>query len=332
MSQSPGPFTTLADKVTAVLSEHLPRDLRWPMLLLMLVLAVGIWWWRDGRGARGADGVIRQAGLLAFLLPRDIYTHPSARVDVLLYVFERLLRPLWVGGALLSIAPGIEQAMMGTLDALFGASPGLQSNLAWMLLYSLVALLAYDFLFYLIHLAEHRIPALWAIHKIHHSAEVLTPLTRYREHVLEGPLYAVGAAVSLGFASGLFAWLFAGGITQATLFGAGFFAMVLGFNGAFRHYHVAFHYPVWLSRWLHSPVMHHVHHSYLPQHWDRNMAAVTSVWDRMFGTLYIPAKDEYTPWGLGPEIQPECRSFLQNLVSPFRDWWRMVRTWSVKAT
>ena len=58
-------------------------------------------------------------------------------------------------------------------------------------------------------------------------------------------------------------------IAQATLFNLGFFAVVFGFNGSFRHYHVAFHYPKWLSRWLHSPVMHHVHHSYLPQHHDK---------------------------------------------------------------
>lgn len=324
MVEFAGPLMEIAERINGLLAEHLPCDLRWPMLLTMLALALGIWWLRDGRGARGADGRVRQAGLLPFLLPKDIYTHPSARVDVLLYVFERLLRPLWVGGALLSIGPAVEQGAMAVLGAVFGASPHLQPNPSWMLLYSLVALLAYDFMFYLIHLAEHRYPALWAIHQIHHSAEVLTPLMRYREHVLEGPLYAAGAAVGLGFSSGLFGWLFPGGIAQATLFGAGFFWMVLGFNGAFRHYHVAFHYPRWLSRWLHSPVMHHVHHSYLPQHRDRNLAAVTSVWDRLFGTLYVPARDEDTPWGLGPEAQPMCSTFGQNLVAPFRDWWRML--------
>lgn len=325
MIEFAGPLSEIAEQARRLWAEHLPRDLQAPMLALMLALAGGIWWLRDGRGARDANGRVRQSGLAAFLLPRDIYTHPSARVDVLLYVFERLLRPLWVGGALLTVGPAVEQGTMALLGASIGTSPHLQPNLAWMLLYSFVGLLAYDFVFYLIHLAEHRIPALWAIHQVHHSAEVLTPLTRYREHVLEGPLYAAGAAVALGFAGGLFGWLFPGGITQATLWGAGFFSMLLGFNGAFRHYHVAFHYPVWLSRWLHSPVMHHVHHSYLPRHRDRNMAAVTSIWDRLFGTLYVPAKDEDTPWGLGPETQPHCSTFRQNLVAPFRDWWRMLR-------
>ena len=71
--------------------------------------------------------------------------------------------------------------------------------------------------------------------------------------------------------------------------------------------------------------MHHTHHSYLPQHWDTNLSVVTSVWDRLFGTLYIPQPDEATPWGLGPDEQPGYRSFRQNVTGPFRDWHRMLR-------
>jgi sterol desaturase/sphingolipid hydroxylase (fatty acid hydroxylase superfamily) len=79
-----------------------------------------------------------------------------------------------------------------------------------------------------------------------------------------------------------------------------------------------------LEYWLQSPAMHHTHHSYLPQHWDTNMAAITSIFDRMFGTLYIPEKDEYTPWGIGPERQDEYRTFWQNVAGPFRDWGKML--------
>ena len=320
-----GPMTEIAAGAWRLFADNLPRDLTWPILLLTVVIATGIWLLRRGHGAKGADGRERAAGLVEFLLPREIYTHVSARVDVWLYAFERLLRPLWAGTLLVAIAPATEQAIIAALGASFGTSPALESGLAWMLLYSLVTLLCYDFVFFVIHYTEHKVPALWAIHKVHHSAEVLTPLTRYREHFLEGPIYAVGAALSYGFAGGIFGWLFDGGITQATLFNIGFFALLFGFNGSFRHYHVAFHYPRWLSKWLHSPVMHHTHHSYLRQHWDTNLAAVTSIWDRLFGTLYIPAKDEYTPWGIGPATQDQYRTFWQNTMAPFRDWHAMIR-------
>jgi sterol desaturase/sphingolipid hydroxylase (fatty acid hydroxylase superfamily) len=70
--------------------------------------------------------------------------------------------------------------------------------------------------------------------------------------------------------------------------------------------------------------MHHTHHSYLEKHWDTNLAAITSIWDRMFGTMYIPEKDEYTPWGIGPKTQGEYRTFWQNTTVPFRDWYKMI--------
>lgn len=126
----------------------------------------------------------------------------------------------------------------------------------------------------------------------------------------------------------MFAYLFDGGITQATILNISFFALLFGFNGSFRHYHVQFHYPRWLSKWLQSPAMHHTHHSYLQKHWDTNLAAVTSIWDRMFGTMYIPEKDEYTPWGIGPKTQAEYRTFWQNTSGPFRDWYKMLRSGS----
>lgn len=325
-----GPLTETiqhaSDLVWDTLAANTPRDLHWEIILLTLAIAAFIWLIRGGHGARGADGREKKAGLLQFLLPKDIYSHVSARVDLWLWITERILRPFWIVGLLATVGSGAETAVIESLEWIFGASPAMQSNYTWMLIYSLVTLLCYDFVFYAIHYAMHRVPALWALHKVHHSAEVLTPLTRSREHFIAGPIWAAGGALSYGFIGGIFAWLFDGGIVAATLFNIGVFALLFGFNGSFRHYHVQFHYPHGLSKWLHSPVMHHVHHSYLPKHWDKNFAAVTSIWDRLFGTLYIPEKDEYTPWGIGPATQSEYRSYWQNTVGPFRDWYQMLRS------
>ncbi len=328
-AEAVGPFTELVaqygPRAWDTLAANVPRDLRWNYLLLMVGIALLIFLVRKGRGAKGADGRERPSGLREYLLPRDIYTHVSARVDIWLWVFERALKPVWALLLLGSLGPFVEKTVIGALTAGFGAGPAVEPHLAWMLLYSLALLLSYDFTFYLLHYAEHKVPALWALHKVHHSAEVLTPLTRYREHVLEGPLYSAAAALGYALPAALFAWLFAGSIKEITLLNVGIFTLLFGFNGAFRHYHVQFRYPRWLEKWLQSPAMHHTHHSYLPQHWDTNMAVITSIWDRMFGTLYIPAPDEHTPWGLGPEQQPEYRSFWQNVSGPFRDWYRMLR-------
>lgn len=325
-----GPFTDMVQQFSAMIwkttAANIPGDLHWDRILITLFLALLIFFFYHGHGSKGADGRERKAGLLQFLLPRDVYTHVSARVDIWLWVLERFLRPFWAVALFATVGPFTEQLIIGALEFSFGATPALESNFAWMLLYALVSLLCYDFVFYVIHYTMHKVPALWAIHKIHHSAEVLTPLTRSREHFLAGPIWATGSAISFGFSAGIFAYLFAGGITQATLFNAGFFSFLFGITGAFRHYHVQFRYPRALEKWIQSPAMHHTHHSYLRKHWDTNMAAITSIYDRMFGTLYIPEKDEYTPWGIGPETQDQYRSFWQNTSGPFRDWYKMIKS------
>ena len=247
-----GPFSDLlqvaANWAREVADIIIPQDLRWQVLLLTLVIAFAICLIRNGHGSKNAGGRERKAGLLQFLLPRDIYTHTSARVDVGLWVLECLLQPFFALALLVAVASSTESAIISALLWLGGASPQWQPNYAWMLLYSLISLLLYDFVFYLTHYAMHRVPALWVLHRIHHSAEVLTPLTRYREHFLAGPIWIAGSGLSYGVAAGLFAWLFNGGITEATILNISFFALLFGFNGAFRHYHVQFHYPRWLCR------------------------------------------------------------------------------------
>lgn len=323
-----GPFTDMAQQLSSVawstMAANIPGDLHWDRILITLFIAILLFFYYQGRGSKGADGGERKVGILQFLLPMDIYSHVSARVDIWLWVLERFLRPFWAVALFATVGTFTEQSVIVGLEFLLGGTPAVETNFVWMLLYALISLLCYDFIFYVIHYTMHKVPALWAIHKIHHSAEVLTPLTRSREHFLAGPIWATGSAFSFGFAAGLFAYIFDGGITQATLFNVGFFSFLLGLTGAFRHYHVQLRYPRWLEKWIQSPAMHHTHHSYLRKHWDTNMAAVTSIYDRMFGTLYIPEKDEYTPWGIGPETQDEYRTFWQNTAGPFRDWYKMV--------
>ena len=330
-----GPLTDMTQRVASVVwhtaAANVPGDLRWRTLLVTVFIGTLIFLICRGHGAKGADGRERKTGLLNFLLPKDIYTHVSARVDVGLWVLERMLRPLWAVSLFATVGPVTEQSVIGSMQTMFGGTPALQSNYAWMVLYSAALFLSYDFMFFLIHYTMHKVPAMWAIHKVHHSAEVLTPLTRSREHFLAGPIWAAGAAFGYGVAGGVFAYLFDGGITQATIMNIGVFSLLFGFNGSFRHYHIQFRYPLWLEKWIQSPAMHHTHRSYLEKHWATNLAAITSIWDRMFGTLYIPEPDEYTPWGIGPGTQAQYRSFWQNTIGPFRDWYKMLKGESPQA-
>ena len=44
--------------------------------------------------------------------------------------------------------------------------------------------------------------------------------------------------------------------------------------------------------------MHQIHHSDNPVHYDKNYGVSLAIWDWIFGTLYIPARDETVQFGL----------------------------------
>lgn len=325
-----GPFSDITNQIAealwnAILPGSPGASLSWELLTLTLLMAIAFWVFRKGRGSKGADGQERPAGLLEYILPRAIYTHQSARVDIGLYLLDRAMMPIWVLLFLGSVAPFIERTTITSLQSLFGASPAVTPSVAWRLTYGLVTILIADMIFYWTHYMMHKTQIGWAIHKVHHSAEVLTPLTRPREHFIAGPVWALGPALGLSLSGGIFAWVFDGDITQITILNVGIFSMLYALNGNFRHYHVSFRYPRWLEYWLQSPGMHHTHHSYLEKHWDSNLGLVTSIWDRMMGTLYIADRYEETPWGLAPHDQVEYTTLSDNLMTPFREIIRILR-------
>lgn len=328
-----GPFSDLANRISeavwlVVFPGATTNSLWWPLLLLTAILTAALWALRRGRGAKGTDGRERPMGFWAYLMPREIITHPSARVDIWLYLLDRGLMPVWVVAFLGSVAPFVERITIDALFDAFGETPALTPNLAWSLAYGLVTLLIADAIFFFTHLMMHKTDIGWAIHKVHHSAQVLTPITRMREHFIAAPIWALGPAIGLSISGGLFAWLFDGDITQITIVNLGVFAFLYALNGNFRHHHVSFRYPRWLEYWLQSPGMHHTHHSYLEKHWDTNLGLVTSVWDRLFGTLYIAERYEATPWGLTEPDQAKYTALSDNLLTPFREVGRIVgRRW-----
>lgn len=61
---------------------------------------------------------------------------------------------------------------------------------------------------------------------------------------------------------------------------------------------------------------HRIHHSLDDRHFDKNFGAMTTLWDRLFGTAYWPAKDEWPAVGLAEIDEP--RSIREYLDLPLR--------------
>ena len=167
-----------------------------------------------------------------------------------------------------------------------------------------------DFLRYTVHLAMHRVPELWEIHKVHHSAEKLNFATAERFHPVETILTTAGLTIGMGVVNGIFFAFFGDQLTPLTVFGANAGLVLFNLAGG-----VLRHAPVWVSfgtaleRWVISPAMHQIHHSDNPKHYDSNMGGSLSCWDRWFGTIYYPevAEKEMTGYGIGEET-PAFRS------------------------
>ena len=71
----------------------------------------------------------------------------------------------------------------------------------------------------------------------------------------------------------------------------------------------------WRSNWLEwfvvTPRYYHIHHSNNPAHYTANLAALFTLWDRLFGTYVDPdsVRAESLSFGLGEQV-PFPRLFL----------------------
>jgi sterol desaturase/sphingolipid hydroxylase (fatty acid hydroxylase superfamily) len=159
------------------------------------------------------------------------------------------------------------------------------------LLLGLVAyLLAMDCGEYVFHRAQHRIPALWAMHSLHHSDPAMNVSTTQRHFWAEnliktGSIYLLVALI-------LRVNPIVGGLYTLIAMSNFFFHMNL--RVGFGRFSFLFN----------SPQYHRIHHSLEPEHHDRNFAAILPIFDVMFGGYYRPHPGEYPRTGLYDSDQP----------------------------
>ena len=170
------------------------------------------------------------------------------------------------------------------LQSTFGDAPTfLVPAIIISLSYAIVFLLFEDGSRFFVHKAMHRVPFLWRLHRVHHSAEVLTPLTLFRVHPIESVIYFFRGLLVFGLISGIFIWLFGRELTFLHVLGVDALGFMFNLAGAnLRHSHI------WLSfgrfeRYFISPAQHQFHHS--KDHEHPNFGTYLAFWDRMNGTL-----------------------------------------------
>jgi sterol desaturase/sphingolipid hydroxylase (fatty acid hydroxylase superfamily) len=202
----------------------------------------------------------------------------------------------------------LHEALGPIQEPLTGAGPRVGMTIA-------VVVLA-DIAFFVSHWVQHRVPVLWEFHKVHHSAETLTPFTVFRRHPVDVLVESLLSGVLLGALYGVSGWLSGGALDGYTILGVNvvlFLFLVLGFN--LQHSHV------WLSfgpldRVFVSPATHQIHHSTDPRHFGKNYGNVFALWDGLAGTLVRPREFAPLQFGLGTDGDPRDRTLLGLYVGP----------------
>ncbi|MGO9132434.1 MAG: sterol desaturase family protein [Methylovirgula sp.] len=240
---------------------------------------------------RRRRGGIRPMALLRALRPRPILFHASTRADLLYYVINTFAASTLIGWGIVSSAT-IADVTVHLLRAGFGIpAPVGAPEWALRIGVTLTAFLGYEFGYYVDHYLKHKIPFLWAFHKVHHTAEVLTPLTVFRVHPIDTLIFANILALTIGTAQGLFIYAAGKPVDLYLIDNANVITVVFLFLLA-QLQHSQFWIPLrgLAGRLLLSPAHHQIHHSIDPAHYNQNLGSFLAVFDWAFGTLAIPEK------------------------------------------
>jgi sterol desaturase/sphingolipid hydroxylase (fatty acid hydroxylase superfamily) len=292
-------------------------------LLLSLILAVPV------GVVTLAAGYLLEASLLGWSrssLKMLRESPASVRLDALCMTMALL--PLKLPGYLLSLGLfyAIDRHLLQTPDfsiTRFLPTWGLQAG---------CLLLLQSFISYWIHRLEHTIPALWALHKFHHSADRMSIMTAVRQTELAKALELVVLV--------LFLALLSDPTAPKPEMGSPLFVIVAIYfvyrcfvrvNQYLVHSNLTTDYG-WVGRWLLvSPRMHRLHHAMDPRYYNRNYTFDLVIWDRLFGTYAsCDAKTadtirlglEDSPFNSGRAIKCVLRDYF---LTPYIVFWRELR-------
>lgn len=257
----------------------------------------------------------KQKSVLKMQFSKEVLLHASAKLDYSYFVLVSLIKIVIIVPLLIGVNDVILWIVLQMQDT-FGYVERTRVSKEWLLLsYTVVLFIVNDFTRYWLHRFMHLVPLLWRFHRIHHSAEVLNPLTFYRVHPVENILFGLRYAFTTGFVTAVFIYFFGAGIGLIEFLGVNalvFVFLLLGSN--LRHSHIPLSYGNKVEKWFISPLQHQLHHSRTYSH--RNFGSYLAVWDRWFGTLTL-GKSKSKNLDFGLPTGETIHSLTGALLNPF---------------
>lgn len=252
-----------------------------------------------------AEGLVKLAIIVLIALPFQ-WLMPGVRRRAKILSYEYWLDILYYCQNVWLSLIAFYVALEWIVEAVYGNSGAWLPALAQLPFWAqvLIAVWAFDFAVYWRHRWEHRIPALWSFHAVHHTTEKVDVLTTIRLHPLEVALGVLfnAAVMRLGMDP------------AATVLG---FAIYIHYN-YFIHANVRIRFPGFLKYVLVSPFMHHWHHAMDEAAMGKNVGVVFAWNDWLFGTAYHP---DHWPqqYGLAaPAAERVSQSYLRHTLYPLQ--------------
>ena len=244
----------------------------WPYLLVSFVFSVIIIKFKKSSQITLAD-FFSKKGLL----------HPSSLVDLKLFFFNQ-----WFYMLLLSPVLIEQLELISLLSAVLKITNILRSvsvpSMLVSISYAFVLFICTDFSRFFLHWCMHKFNFLWKFHQVHHSAEVLTPMTVYRSHPVEMILYKLRGLFVVSIVTAIFYTLFKNNLSFWNILGVNVFGFI--FNMCLANLR---HSPVWIGFGLFehvfiSPAQHQMHHSRASALGRNNLGSCLAFWDKCFGS------------------------------------------------
>lgn len=241
-------------------------------------------------------------GLAETLWPRRKLHHDKPqrwRTNLGLILVEVLAQRVTVGAAAFAMALYVGQKDWGLFNLLHLP--------LW--LEGLLTLVILDAAIYLQHVATHKVPLLWRLHRVHHSdldVDVTTGLRFHPVEILLSLLYKTALVAVLG-ADPLVVLVWEALLNGMTLFTHGNIALPARIDR-------------FLRRLFCTPDMHRRHHSTARVETDSNYGNVLSLWDRLCRTYFWePALgQEGVELGLTDEREAARLGIVNLLTAPFQ--------------
>jgi sterol desaturase/sphingolipid hydroxylase (fatty acid hydroxylase superfamily) len=173
-----------------------------------------------------------------------------------------------------------------------------------------LGVLAFSLQSWAVHLAMHKLPLLWRLHRVHHTDTHMDVSTTVRFHPLEFLLQLPVSA---------FVIMTLGAPPVAVIL----YELMDAAINVFSHANIRLPERLdrVLSRLIVTPHLHRVHHSTHQPETDSNFGATLPVWDMLFGTYRRKTPDALAEQRIGlDEMQDERAASLGWALSlPFRD-------------